>query len=211
MSIKDTFLAGLFKENPVFVLLLALCPALGVTNTLENSLGMGFTVLFVLTASNTIISVFRKVIPTEIRIPVFIIIIASAATILEMFMAAFLPDLFNALGIFLPLVVTNCIVFGRAESFASKNSTILSAADGVGMGLGFTLALVMIGSFRELVGTGAFDIFGFYFRLFPVQFAISLFIQPAGAFIALGLIVGIMFSLKFYNDDKKALKAREVH
>jgi len=189
---KDNFMAGIFRENPVFVLLLALCPALGVTNTVENSLGMGITVLFVITMSNIIISAIRKILPSEIRLPVFIVIIASTSTILEMFIAAFFPELFSALGIFLPLVVTNCIIFGRAEAFASKNGVLPSAVDGLGMGTGFTIALVAVGFMREFLGTGAFYIFGQYLRIFPSEYAILLFIQPAGAFIALGVIVGVL-------------------
>ena len=201
---KDTFLAGIFKENPVFVLLLALCPALGVTNTVENSIGMGITVFFVLTMASMAIAGFRKIIPAEIRLPVFIVIIASSATILEMIIAAFLPNLFTALGIFLPLVITNCVVFGRAEAFASKNSVWLSAVDGAGMGLGFTLALSLIGFFRELIGTGAFTILGWYLRVFPSRYAVSLFIQPAGAFIALGVILGVMLSIKMSRKETQS-------
>ena len=211
-NLKDIFSVGILRENPVFVLLLALCPALGVTNTIQNGAGMGLTVLFVLVVSNIIISIFRKIIPKEIRIPIFITIIATVATILEMFIQAFLPDLFTALGIFLPLVVTNCVVFGRAEAFASKYPVVPSIVDGLGMGLGFLLSLSVLAFFREVIGTGAIQLLGMYLRIFPEQFAINLFIQPAGAFIVLGVIIGIMFSMKISNEEKVTarLKAEKL-
>ena len=213
MSLKEVFSSGIIKENPVFVLLLALCPALGVTSTLENSLGMGIMILLVLMVSGLIISAMRKIIPPEIRIPIFITIIATAVTVGEMFMQAFMPDLFNALGIFLPLAVTNCIIFGRAEAFAYKNTVMFSVVDGISMGLGFTLAMGMMGISREILGTGAVDFLGVYARLFPQEFAIPLFVQPAGAFIALGVIIGIIFTLKISKEEKmlalaKASKAK---
>ena len=208
-NLKEIFSTGIIRENPVLVLLLAICPALGVTNTIENGLGMGLTVLFILTISNMMISAFRKIIPDEIRIPIFIVIIATISTILEMTIQAFLPDLFNALGIFLPLVVTNCIIFGRAEGFASKNGIIPSAVDGLGMGLGFTVALVLLAFFRELIGTGGFDLLGMELQIFPEQFAINLFIQPAGSFIALGAIIGIIFTIRMSNEEK-AKKAAAI-
>lgn len=212
MELKKVFWSGIIKENPVFVLLLAMCPALGVTSSVVNSVGMGLTVTFVLLISNIIISIIRGIIPDEIRIPVFIIIIASAATILEMIIQAYMPDLHKSLGIFLPLVATNCIVFGRAESFASKSGIIPSIIDGLGMGLGFLLSLVLLGFSRELIGTGGINLFGLNMQVFPSDYAISLFIQPAGAFIALGVIIGIITTIGINKEEKiqSQLKAAKV-
>jgi electron transport complex protein RnfE len=150
---------GIFKENPTFVLLLGLCPTLGVTTMVSNAIGMGFSVLFVLTCSNIMISLLRKVIPDSVRIPSYIVIIASFVTIIEMILHAFIPDVYTALGVFLPLIVVNCIILGRAEAFASKNTVLDSILDGIGMGIGFTLALILIATIREVFGSGTITLF----------------------------------------------------
>ena len=150
---------GIFKENPTFVLLLGLCPTLGVTTMVSNAIGMGFSVLFVLTCSNIMISLLRKVIPDSVRIPSYIVIIASFVTIIEMILHAFIPEVYTALGVFLPLIVVNCIILGRAEAFASKNTVLDSILDGIGMGLGFTLALILIATIREVFGSGTITLF----------------------------------------------------
>jgi electron transport complex protein RnfE len=150
---------GIFKENPTFVLLLGLCPTLGVTTMVSNAIGMGFSVLFVLTCSNIMISLLRKVIPDSVRIPSYIVIIASFVTIIEMILHAFVPDVYTALGVFLPLIVVNCIILGRAEAFASKNTVFDSILDGIGMGIGFTLALILIATIREVLGSGTITLF----------------------------------------------------
>lgn len=150
---------GIFKENPVFVLLLGLCPTLGVTTMVSNAIGMGFSVLFVLTCSNIMISLLRKVIPDSVRIPSYIVIIASFVTIIEMVLHAFVPAIYTSLGVFLPLIVVNCIILGRAEAFASKNTILDSIVDAIGMGIGFTLALILIATIREIFGSGTITLF----------------------------------------------------
>ncbi|MCY1151781.1 MAG: electron transport complex subunit E [Sphaerochaetaceae bacterium] len=158
-SHKKELTKGIFKENPTFVLLLGLCPTLGVTTMVSNAIGMGFSVLFVLTCSNIMISLLRKVIPDSVRIPSYIVIIASFVTIIEMVLHAFVPDVYTALGVFLPLIVVNCIILGRAEAFASKNTVFDSILDGIGMGIGFTLALILIAAIREIFGSGTITLF----------------------------------------------------
>lgn len=187
MNKKEILRQGLFTENPVFVLLLGMCPTLGVTTTLQNAIGMGLSVLFVLLFSNFVISSLQKVIPDQVRIPSFIVIIATGVTVLEMLLKAYLPDLANQLGIFIPLIVVNCIILGRAESFASKNKISDSLVDALGMGLGFTLGLVILGGVRELIGTGS--LLGFQLLPEPISFPILSY--PAGAFLTMGLIIAI--------------------
>ena len=187
MNKKEILRQGLFTENPVFVLLLGMCPTLGVTTTLQNAIGMGLSVLFVLLFSNFVISSLQKVIPDQVRIPSFIVIIATGVTVLEMLLQAYLPDLANQLGIFIPLIVVNCIILGRAESFASKNKISDSLVDALGMGLGFTLGLVILGGVRELIGTGS--LLGFQLLPEPISFLILSY--PAGAFLTMGLIIAI--------------------
>jgi len=187
MNKKEILRQGLFTENPVFVLLLGMCPTLGVTTTLQNAIGMGLSVLFVLLFSNFVISSLRKVIPDQVRIPAFIVIIATGVTVLEMLLQAYLPDLADQLGIFIPLIVVNCIILGRAESFASKNKISDSLVDALGMGLGFTLGLVILGGVRELIGTGS--LLGFQLLPEPISFPILSY--PAGAFLTMGLIIAI--------------------
>ena len=191
MSQLKNFTKGFIKENPVFVLFLGLCPVLGTTTSAINGLGMGLATAFVLTMSNLVISIIKNFIPDKVRIPAFIVIIASFVTIVELTMQAYVPALFEALGLFIPLIVVNCIVLGRAEAFASKNSLLSSVIDGFGMGLGFTLALVMLGGVREILGSGS--IFGFKFIQGD---GMLLFVLAPGAFIALGYLIMLMQKIK---------------
>jgi len=183
---KQNFLKGFIKENPVFVLLLGLCPVLGVTTSAFNGLGMGLATLFVLLMSNIVVSIIRKLIPDKVRIPAFIVIIASFVTVVDLFMAGFTPQLHEQLGLFIPLIVVNCIVLGRAEAFASKNGILDSVLDALGMGAGFTFALTLLGAVRELLGS--LSLFGF--QLIEAD-GMILFILAPGAFIMLGLIIGV--------------------
>ncbi|MEZ5083362.1 MAG: electron transport complex subunit E [Bacteroidales bacterium] len=191
MNQFQNFTKGFIKENPVFVLLLGLCPTLGVSTTAINGLGMGLATTFVLVMSNLVVSLIKSQIPDKVRIPSFIVIIASFVTIVELTMQAYVPALFEALGLFIPLIVVNCIVLGRAESFASKNNLGSSIIDGLGMGLGFTFALTLLGSVREILGSGA---------VFSLKFiegdGMLLFILPPGAFIVLGYLIALMNKLK---------------
>ncbi len=199
MSLFKEFTKGFYKENPVFRLALGLCPALAVSTSVENALGMGAAATFVLVGSNMVISILRKVIPAKVRIPCFIVIIASFVTIVELMMGAYLPELSKSLGIFIPLIVVNCVILGRAEAYASKHGIFLSALDGIGMGLGFTFALVLLGAIREILGDGKFMgymVFGPNFQ--PVL----LMILAPGAFITLGLLMGYFNVL----DDKRKKK-----
>ncbi|MCK5884824.1 MAG: electron transport complex subunit E [Bacteriovoracaceae bacterium] len=188
MSNWKTFTKGLFKDNPVFVMLLGMCPVLGVTTSAMNGLGMGLATTFVLTLSNVVISLIKNLIPDKVRIPAFIVVIASFVTIVDLCMAGYLPGLHSQLGLFIPLIVVNCIVLGRAESFASKNKTIPALFDGLGMGLGFTIALVALGGVREILGSGS--IFDFKFVSDNAS-TLLIFVMPPGAFIALGYIIAI--------------------
>jgi len=187
MNQFKNFTKGFIKENPVFVLLLGLCPTLGVTTSAINGLGMGLATTFVLVGSNLVVSLVKNVIPDKVRIPSFIIIIASFVTIVELVMQAYLPDLFDSLGLFIPLIVVNCIVLGRAEAFASKNSVGSSLVDGLGMGLGFAFALTLLGAVRELLGSGG--VFGFDFLEGDLMLV---FILAPGAFIVLGYLIAII-------------------
>lgn len=183
---------GIIKENPIFVLLLGMCPTLGTTSSAMNGLGMGLATLFVLVCSNVVISLVKNIIPDAVRIPSYIVIIASFVTLLQMAMQAYVPALYSTLGLFIPLIVVNCIVLGRAESFAAKNTPLSSLFDGLGMGLGFTLALTLLGSVRELLGTGKI----FEFVIFPEHYGMLLFVLAPGAFIALGYLIAIINKLK---------------
>ena len=188
-SISQEFVKGLWAEVPPFRLVLGLCPTLAVTKTVENGLGMGVATLFVLVCSNLLISAMRKLIPSKVRIACFIIIIATFVTIAEILMQAFSYPLYEALGIFTPLIVVNCIILGRAEAFAAKNGLIASFADGLGMGIGFTLSLGVLGTVREVLGSGTFlgtSLFGPSFQPFTFM------IEAPGAFVALGLMLCIM-------------------
>lgn len=187
------FKNGLIDENPTFVQLLGMCPTLAVTTSLINAIGMGLSATFVLICSNLAISLVRKVIPSKIRIASYVVIIAAFVSIIEMLLKAYLPSLSNALGLFIPLIVVNCIILARAESFASKNKPIPSAMDGLGMGLGFTLGLSVLGSIREILGAGTilgFDIFGGMYE--PA----IMFILPPGAFIVLGTVLAVINAVR---------------
>jgi electron transport complex protein RnfE len=189
MMLGQEFRKGFWRENAVFRLLLGLCPALAVTTSAENGLGMGLATTFVLVCSNVVVSSLRKVIPAKVRIPSFIVVIASFVTVVQLCMEAYFYDLYKALGIFIPLIVVNCLILGRAEAFASKNRLLPAVADGVGMGLGFTLALFVLGAVRELFGSGTllgYAVFG------PGYQPLILMILPPGAFIAMGLLLAVM-------------------
>lgn len=186
------FTKGISRENPVFIIALGLCPALAVSISLENALGMGAAATFVLVFSNCLISTIRNIVPNRIRIPCFIVVIASFVIIVELLMAAFSPQLAKQLGIFVPLIVVNCIIMGRAESFASKNNILPSVLDGLGMGLGFTLALSAIGVIRELLGSG--EILGqVVLKSYPPA---TIMILPPGALLTLGILIGLINLIK---------------
>lgn len=184
-ALKQNFLKGIIKENPVFVMLLGMCPTLGVTSSAFNGLGMGVATLFVLLMSNIVVSLIRSQIPAKVRIPAFIVIIASFVTVVEMVLEAYIPFLYEQLGIFIPLIVVNCLILGRAEAFAAKNTLLDSAVDALGMGVGFVIALTALGATREILGNGS---------LFDLRFVSEdastfiLFILPPGAFIALAYL-----------------------
>ena len=198
---KQNLIKGLFKENPTFVLVLGMCPTLGVTTSLENALGMGLSVVFVLILTNALIASIRKIVPNEIRIPVYIVVIALVVTLIEWMLNAFLPDLYDALGIYLPLIVVNCIILGRAEAYASDNTVFDSIFDGMGMGLGFTLGLSTLAFTREVLGTGSVDILGI--TLFDASVAASFLVSPPGAFLTLGMLIGIINTVRIDREKKK--------
>lgn len=191
ISHKENFLKGIVRENPVFVLLLGLCPTLGVTSSAINGLGMGVATAFVLVMSNLVIALVKNVIPDKVRIPSFIVIIAAFVTVVQLLMAAYTPSLNDQLGLFIPLIVVNCIVLGRAEAFASRNTVLASLLDGLGMGVGFTMALTLLGAIRELFGNLSF--FGYKF---VEADGMLVFILAPGAFISLGFIIAIMNWMK---------------
>ena len=222
MNKKENFLKGFIKENPLFVLLLGTCPALAITTSLENALGMGIAFIFVLVMSNTIISLinsFKKLkeLIQPVRIAVYIVIIASLVTIVEMLMQAYLPDLYNSLGVFISLITVNCIVLGRAEAYASSNTVGDSVIDGISMGLGYTLALIIISLVRELLGNGTITIWGDLqlnlqgvFDFLHIT-TISFFTSSAGAFMVLGIVLAIMQAIKNGKEEKvkEAEKAKK--
>ena len=190
MSKIQILTKGLIKENPTFVLLLGMCPTLGTTSSAMNGLGMGVATMFVLIVTNVMISMLKNVIPDKVRIPAYVVVIAAVVTVLQLFMEAYVPALYNTLGVFIPLIVVNCIILGRAEAFASKNSMMDSALDGIGIGLGFTGALTLLGALREMLGTGA--IFG---HKFITGDGILIFVLAPGAFIALGYLIAVFKKL----------------
>lgn len=190
MSKLQILTKGLIKENPTFVLLLGMCPTLGTTTSAMNGLGMGVATMFVLILSNISISLIKNLIPAKVRIPSFIVVIAAFVTVVQLCMEAYVPDLYATLGVFIPLIVVNCIILGRAEAFASKNNVVDSALDGLGIGLGFTLALTLLGAAREMLGGGS--IFG---MKFIEGDGMLLFVLAPGAFIALGYILVIFNKL----------------
>lgn len=185
-------LNGLITENPTFVLMLGMCPTLATTTSAVNGLGMGAATMFVLICSNLVVSLLKSLIPDNVRIPSFIVIIATFVTLLEMLMKAYVPSLYESLGLFIPLIVVNCVVLGRAESFASKNNPFDSLLDGLGIGLGFTFALTLLGMVRELLGSG--KLFGM--TIFPEQYGALVFILAPGAFITLAYLLAIMNKLR---------------
>ncbi|MCE1154703.1 MAG: electron transport complex subunit E [Bacteroidales bacterium] len=187
-----TMLNGIIKENPVFVLLLGMCPTLGTTSSAVNGLGMGLATTFVLLSANVVVSLLKNIIPDKVRIPAFIVVIATFVTLVEMVMQAYVPALYDSLGLFIPLIVVNCIVLGRAEAFAAKNTVGKSFFDGLGMGLGFTMALTLLGTVRELLGTGKV----FSMTIFPENYGMLLFVLAPGAFIALAYLIAIFNKLK---------------
>ena len=192
MNNMKILINGLIKENPIFVLLLGMCPTLATTTSAINGLSMGLATTFVLICSNVVISCIKSITPDKVRIPVFIVVIASFVTILQLCIKAYLPAIDKALGLFIPLIVVNCIILGRAEAFACKNNPLSSMFDGIGIGLGFTMALTILGMVRELLGAGS--LFGFI--LLPEVTNILVFVLPPGAFITLGYIIAIVNKLK---------------
>ena len=183
---------GIIKDNPTFVLMLGMCPTLATTTSAGNGLSMGLATMAVLICTNLVISCMKKVTPDKVRIPVFIVVIAAFVTILQMVIKAYLPDVDKSLGLFIPLIVVNCIILGRAEAFAAKNSPLASLFDGIGIGLGFTFALTLLGIVREVLGNGS--IFGFAF--IPEEYNILLFVLAPGAFITLGYLIAIVNKMK---------------
>lgn len=198
-NIKERLINGLIKENPTFVLMLGMCPTLAVTTSAMNGLGMGLTTMVVLALSNAFISLLRNIIPDKVRIPAFIVIIASFVTMVELLLEGFIPALYDALGIYIPLIVVNCIILGRAESYASKNPVIPSLFDGIGMGLGFSFALTCIGAVRELIGAGT--LFGM--NIMPESYIpCNIFILAPGAFFVLAALTAIQNKIKIIGERK---------
>lgn len=189
---------GIVKENPVFVLMLGMCPTLAVTTSAINGVGMGLSSLVVLAISNLVISLLRKIIPDEVRLPAFIVVVASFVTVVELLMEAYMQSLYGALGIYIPLIVVNCIILGRAEAYASKNPPLPSLFDGIGMGLGFTIGLTIIGAIRELLGNGS--IFGISI---PGYEPMAFFIRAPGAFLVLAVLIAIMNAVGIKNRANK--------
>ncbi len=213
---KKNFLKGIIIENPLFVSILGTCPALATTKSIEAAIGMGILFTVVLVCSNLLVSLLRKLIPEEIRTPAYIVIIATFVTIVKMVTNAFLPELYQTLGVFISLIVVNCIVLGRAEAYASKNKVFDSFIDALGMGLGYTLALISMAFFREILGTGCFT-FGKVFtfipevslRIIPKGYEISLFQTPVGAFIVFGVILAVLAFIKNRKAELKENRARQ--
>ena len=192
MNYFKIIINGIIKENPTFVLLLGMCPTLATTTSSINGMSMGLATMFVLVCSNIVVSLIKSLTPDKVRIPVFVVVIASFVTILQMCLKAYLPEINKSLGLFIPLIVVNCIILGRAEAFACKNGPVASLCDGIGIGLGFTLGLTLLGTVREFFGAGS--IFGF--TLLPETYNVLLFILPPGAFISLGYLIAIVNKLK---------------
>ena len=210
MNQLNNLMKGIYKENPIVFSALGLCPALAITTKLQNAIGMGIAFIFVITMSNFVISLIRNIVPKDLRIPTFIVIIASFVTIIEMLLNAYLPEISKNLGLFLSLIVVNCIILGRAEAFASKNNVISSIIDGIGMGLGYTLVLSIISIIRELLGSGTITIWDdivininkiFSEKQLPI-FS-NFFLTSAGAYLIIGLLFALINKLKFKNNFKK--------
>jgi Na+-translocating ferredoxin:NAD+ oxidoreductase subunit E len=212
-TLWEIFTKGILKENGIFVMVLGLCPSLAVTSTFEGAFGMGILVILVLTMTNASVSLIRKVVPDTVRIPVYVIIIATEVTIMKMLVDAFAPALAQELGVFIALITVNCVVFGRAESFASKNTVLKSTLDGIGVGIGFGLSLILIGFFREFLGTGTIVLgktlpLGFEATLFSglglSPYAFRVLVQPPGAFLVIGLILAVITVIRQKKGAKKA-------
>lgn len=199
---------GIVKENPTFILMLGMCPTLAVTTSAINGVGMGLSTTVVLTASNLIISALRKIIPDRVRIPAFIVIVASLVTVVQLLMQGFVPSMYSALGIYIPLIVVNCIILGRAESYASKNGPLLSTFDGIGMGLGFTIALTLIGFFRELIGAGS--IFGYSFTEAIHYEPVAIFVLAPGAFFVLAILTALQNKFKAPSATNGSVKQSKL-
>ena len=216
-SYKKTLIAGIITENPVFVSLLGMCSTLATTKSLEAAFGMGILVILVLIGSNVLISFLRNIIPSEAKIPCYIIIIATCVTIVKMLCEAFIPALYTGLGVFISLIVVNCIILGRAEAYASKNGVRASFVDAIGTGIGFTMAICIVAIIREVLGTGAITI-GQYFplpskiiiQIIPSNIAISLFVEPAGGFLTLGLVLAFLAWNKNRKEAKNIAKEKEA-
>ncbi len=219
---RESFVSGIIRENPLFVSMLGLCPALAVTTSFEASLGMGLLFTFVLVCSNVLVSLLRKLIPENIKTPCYIVIIATFVTIVKMLCNAFLPELYSSLGVYLSLLVVNCIVLGRSESFASKNTVLDSLLDGLGNGLGYTIAIVIIGLVREILGTGMFSM-GSIFTFIPEfslpilkatdgswDYSMSFFSNPAGGFVVLAIILAIMNCWQLHKKNKMKVEAKKA-
>lgn len=219
---KESFVAGIIRENPLFIALLGFCPALAVTKTFEASFGMGILFTIVLVCSNVLVSLLRKLIPEEVKTPCYIVIIAAFVTLTKMFTEAFLPELYSTLGVFLSLLVVNCIVLGRSEAFASKNGVFDSFLDGIGNGIGYTIAISVIGLIREILGTGQLA-FGRVFTFIPLtklpilkaldgsyDYSMSVFANPAGGFIVVGILLAIMMAVKNFKATKAKVDAKKA-
>ncbi len=202
-KMSSVFLNGVLTENPTFRLVLGMCPTMAVTTAAINGIGMGLAATFVLIGSNTVISILRKFVPDEVRIPAFVLIICTFVTMVQMLLQAFVPSLYESLGMFIPLIVVNCIILARAEAFASKNGVLASAVDGAGMGIGFTLALTLIAGIRELIGAGTIfgvSVFGGGYEPMLVM------ILPTGGFLTLGILMGIINALAQRTEKKRIKK-----
>ena len=194
---------GLIKENPTLVLMLGMCPTLAVSTAAINGVGMGLSTTAVLILSNFVISVLRRVIPNEVRLPAYIVIVASLVTVTELLIEAYLPSIYEALGIYIPLIVVNCIILGRAEAYANKNTPGLAVMDGIGMGLGFTVALTLAGLVRELLGAGT----AFGYTVFPKEYAVGILIQPPGAFLVIALFIIVMNAIGIKTRQRQLVES----
>ena len=218
MNRKENFTAGFIRENPVFSLYLGLCSTLAITTTLNNAIGMGVAVIVVLIMSNVIISLIRNITPSEIRIPLYIVIIATLVKIIQMLIKAYAPSLDSALGVFIPLIVVNCIILGRAEAFASKNGVFDSALDGLGMGLGYTVSIILMSAIRQIIATGILSFDNpfdaaqniFSIRIIPEDFAISMFSQSFGAFCTFACLAAGLAAYKSHQQNKAKKLEKEA-
>lgn len=203
---KERIFNGIIKENPTFILVLGMCPTLAVTTSAVNGIGMGVSTMAVLILSNLLISLLRNIIPDQVRIPGYIVVIASLVTVVELIMQAYVPALYAALGLYIPLIVVNCIILGRAEAYASKATPLLAVFDGLGMGLGFTIALTLISMFRELIGAGTF----FGMNVMPEGYQpVSIFVRAPGAFIVLGALIAVLNALQVKHNGNQKVEGCE--